>query len=157
MSVGVSTVTRRERALGLVLHLRGVPLFRDLSADELLPVAQFAAEVKLAPGEVVFREGDDGDRLYIVAVGKVEVLRAGQRIAELGPGECFGEMALLDRTPRSATVRTLEETTLVATARDDFNDLLDLYPALARAIAAVLAGRLREATLHSGGRSWLAG
>jgi CRP-like cAMP-binding protein len=141
----LDTVTRRERALGLVFHLRGVPLFRDLGADELLPVAEFATEVTFAAGDTVFEEGQDGDRLYIIAKGSVEVLKSGARIAELGAGECFGEMALLDKTPRSATVRALEPTTLVATAREDFVDLLDLYPALARAVAGVLAGRLREA------------
>ena len=142
--------SRQDRSLALVFQLRGVPLFKGLSADELLPVAKIATEASFEAGETVFEEGAEGEHLYLISSGSVEVLHSGDRIAELGSGECFGEMALLDRTTRSATVRALEATTLVATARDDFNDLLELYPALARTIANVLVARLRERN-RSGG------
>jgi CRP-like cAMP-binding protein len=138
--------SRRSRPLELVFQLHAIPLFKGLGAEELLPVAGIATHVSHAAGEVIFEEGALGDHLYVTSSGRVEISRGGQRIAELGPGECFGEMALLDRAPRSATVRVLEDARLVAIARDDFHDLLDLYPAIARAIAVVLAARLREAT-----------
>jgi len=136
--------SRRDRSLALVFKLRGVPLFKGLSADELLPVAEIATEAAYEPGDTIFEQGAQGEHLYVISSGSVEILHGGERIAKLGAGECFGEMALLDRTTRSATVRALEDTKLVATAREDFNDLLELYPALARTIANVLVARLRE-------------
>ena len=128
-----------------VFQLREVPLFTGLGADELWPVAEITSEVHVAAGGTVFEAGDRGDKLYLISKGRVEVLADGRRIAELGVGECFGEMALLDGAARSATIRCLDDTVLVATPREDFLDLLELYPAIARAVASVLVTRLREA------------
>ena len=84
--------------------------------------------------------------MYIISSGSVEVVKAGQRLAQLGVGDCFGEMALLDRETRSATIRSsADDTRLVAIAREDFYDLLELYPSVSRAIAKTLVERLRRA------------
>jgi CRP-like cAMP-binding protein len=140
-----TTAARAQGALALVLLLRDIPLFKGLSADELLPIAGIATRTAHDEGAVVFEEGSHGAHLYVIAEGRVEVLRGGERLALLGPGDCFGEMALLDQSVRSASVRVVEAAALVTIARDDFDDLLEVYPAIARAIALVLAGRLREA------------
>ncbi len=132
--------------MALVFHLKTIPLFSGLGADALLPVAAITEQASFGSGEVVFEQGDAGEHLYVITRGKVEVVRGEDRLAQLGVGECFGEMAVLDRTKRSATVRTLEDTELLTTSREHFHDLLDLYPELARGIAHVLAERLRKAT-----------
>ena len=136
--------SKRDRALELVLRLRDNPLFAGLSADEVLPIATITEQKSFPAGEVIFKEGAAGEHLYLISRGRVEVLRDDKHLNELGVGECFGEMALLDSAPRSATVRALDDVSLVTIAREDFMDLLDVYPAIARAIALVLAGRLRN-------------
>ena len=80
-----------------------------------------------------------------MALGQVEVRRGTRRLATLGEGECFGEMALLDRSPRSASVVAVDATGVLAVGRADFRELMRLYPRLARALAGVLAGRIRGA------------
>ncbi len=134
-----------DARMGLVLELRTIPLFRDLGADELVPVAAIATHVSFDAGAVIFAQAGDGDRLFVISEGDVDIIRDDQRLATLGPGECFGEMALLDRTTRSATAKASTAVTVLTIARDDFNDLLVVYPAIARAIANVLAERLRNA------------
>ncbi len=138
--------SRRDRAMALVFHLKSIPLFSGLGADALLPVAAITEQESFKAGEVIFEQGDAGEHLYVITRGQVEVVRGEERLASLGVGECFGEMAVLDRTKRSATVRTLEDTELLTTGREHFHDLLDLYPELARGIARVLTERLRKAT-----------
>jgi CRP-like cAMP-binding protein len=139
------TTRFRKDAMRHVLELRGLPLFSGLSADDLVPVAAIAEARTFASGETLFEQGDEGQHLYIVTQGAVDVSRGGQVLARLDKGQCVGEMALLDDAPRSATVRTTEETTVLAIARDDFHDLLDLYPALSRQITAILVERMRAA------------
>lgn len=129
-----------ERALAL----RAAPLFGPLPADALVPVAQLCREHELAPDEVLFEEGELGEAMYVVVSGRVSVERDDRRVAELGPGECVGELAALDREPRSARVRALEPTRLVRLDRNDLMDLLADYPELVRALAAVLVERLRS-------------
>jgi CRP-like cAMP-binding protein len=101
--------------------------------------------VKVAAGEILFELGDDADHMYIISSGLVDVLKGEQHLARLGGGDCFGEMALLDRTTRSATICAVEHTQLVAIARDEFYELLELYPTVTRAIVDTLVERLRKA------------
>ncbi len=142
--VSLPVPSRRDVAMARVFRLRDIPLFSGLTADELLPVGEIATEATLASGAVVFEEGDPGERFYVLTSGRVDVLSNGRRLATLGPGECFGEMALLDGTTRSAAVRAVDDCTVLVMNRSDFLDLLELYPGIARAIAVVLVGRLRE-------------
>lgn len=131
--------------MGLILELRGIPLFRGLNADELVPVAAIATHVEVERDAIIFEQAGVGDRLYVISRGEVSILRDDVELAVLGPGECFGEMALLERTSRSATARARQSSTLLTITRDDFNDLISVYPIIARAIAKVLVTRLREA------------
>jgi len=128
-----------------VFLLKGIPLFSKMSAEQLLPVAEIVREEEYGAGEIVFDEGDPGDVLYLVTSGSVEVVRDQKRLALLGSSECFGDMAMLDQEVRSATIRVVDPVNLLAIAREDFLDLLDLYPALAKSVIAVLIGRLRVA------------
>jgi hypothetical protein len=137
--------TMSDDPLDRVFVLKGIPLFAGLSGEQLLPVADIVSEVSFERGDVVFEEGQTGHHLYLIQSGKVEVLRGGECKAVLGDKECFGEMALLDESTRSATIRVVEDARLLAIARDDFQDLLDLHPPLARGIIAVLTRRLRAA------------
>jgi len=135
----------RKTAMVHMLELRASPLFSGLSAEDLIPVAGVTETSSFQAGELLFEQGDEGDRLYLVTHGGIEVSRDGQILAQLGEGECVGEMALLDDTPRSATVRATKDTRVLTVAREDFHDLLDLYPGIARQIAAVMVERLRAA------------
>jgi CRP-like cAMP-binding protein len=130
-------------SLESLFRLRQVPLFAGLAAEQLLVVADITKLVRYSPEQTVFVQGSAGRQLYVIVEGAVEVLAAGKKIAELKTNDCFGEMAVLDRTERSATVRAIAETTLMAMDREDFGDLLDLHPALARGVLTVLAQRVR--------------
>jgi hypothetical protein len=132
--------------MDLVFLLKSVPLLSDLSGEQLLPVADAVRTVHIEAGDLVFAEGDPGDHLYVIVEGEVDVLRSGEQVATLGEKECFGDMALLDQSPRSAGVRARRNLELLVLAREDFQDLLDLHPALARGVIRVLTQRLRNAT-----------
>jgi CRP-like cAMP-binding protein len=113
---------------------------RQVPAEAIEQLLQSVQSRHLATGEILFRAGDPGDALYIVASGKVEVLpeaepgQPAQRLAELGQGHAFGEMALLGGGRRTATVRALVDTELLAIAREDFARLMASEPAMARAM-----------------------
>lgn len=143
----MTTTTTTDESMALVLELRTIPLFKALGAESLVLVAGIASHVTFESGAVVFDEGDDGDRLYVVSDGEVEIVREGERLATLRAGQCFGEMALIESAPRSAGARSVGRTRLMTIAREDFDDLVNVYPEIARAIAEVLAFRLRDAML----------
>ncbi|MBL8447456.1 MAG: cyclic nucleotide-binding domain-containing protein [Zoogloeaceae bacterium] len=95
-----------------IARLQQTPVFGGLRADALEFLVGVSKTVEYPPRAVIIQEGDLGDRIYVIESGRVEVLKAlGDELRVLkilGPGECFGEMALLDISPRSATVRALE-------------------------------------------------
>lgn len=132
-----------------VVELLGrVPLFRGLPETELWSVAALARPRALGRNEMLFREGDPGDRFYIVYSGSVEVLKERplgdhERLAVKRAGEAFGEMSLLNDAPRSASVCALEPAELLMISRDDFNALLG-DSALAIGLLRSLARSLRS-------------
>ena len=128
------------------LSLRAAPLFAELSAETLLPVAAMCHVVVLERGEVLFESGEVGDAMYVLVDGAVEVVKSGEVIATLEAGECVGEMAALDYEPRSATVRARAATRLVRLERNDLMDLLTDYPELVRSLATVLVERIRKSS-----------
>ena len=130
--------------IDLVVLLRTVSMFSEMSGEPLLPVASIVKPVLFAPGDIVVREGDPGDRMYLVVQGTVEILKNGQRLAELGTREAFGELAILDGAPRSATVRAVGAVGLLAIDGDEFEEQIDLSPALGLGIIRMLSRRLRE-------------
>jgi hypothetical protein len=100
--------------------LRSVPLFAPLPPPTLESLARALEPLRVAPGSEVIREGGKGDRYYVIADGEVEIVRGGTVVATRGRGEGFGEIALLDDVPRTATVRTLKESQLYALDRETF-------------------------------------
>jgi CRP-like cAMP-binding protein len=128
-----------------VLFLKGVSLFRGIPGAELSHIAQITEETTYAPSQVVFREGEDGDAMYLIVHGAVKVHSDTHVFAELGIRQCFGEMAILDSEPRSASVTATADLTLLRIMRDDFHEILTEKPELALGIIKVLTARLREA------------
>lgn len=129
--------------------LRRVPLFIALAPEELEQVARVAVPRRFAANQVVFREGDASDTCYVIRDGHVRAVRAhldGRTItlAQFGPGDFFGELAMLDEERRSATIETLEETEALAILGADMRRLLREHPEISVKLIAALGRRLRE-------------
>ena len=127
-----------------VLFLKSIDLFRDLPSEELAQIAEIAEEQQLASGDQVFAQGEPGDALYLIVEGKVKVHLADRELARLGGRDVFGEMAVLDSEPRSASVTAVEDAVVLKIARDDFRDILGERPEIAMGVMKVLTRRLRE-------------
>jgi CRP/FNR family transcriptional regulator len=130
--------------------LGGVTIFSGLTPAELLDLASVAVPRRWSSGEVIFREGDNGDTCYVVEYGSVRVTRNhsdGRTItlAELRPGDLFGELAMFDSERRSATVEAVEDTSGVALLAGDLRRLLLRHPEISIKLLAAFADRLKEA------------
>jgi signal transduction histidine kinase len=135
--------------LSFVVALESVNLCRNLAPDELRDLRAITQERRFAAGSQIVREGDSGDGVYIVKDGLVEIsglITADiQRVfRQLGPGEIFGEMAVVEARPRSATARALKDTELYFIPRDGMLALLQRSPALAFGVLQEISHRLRE-------------
>jgi hypothetical protein len=137
-----------ERELAL---LRGVPMLAPLPMTILEQVAGDLAEVAYADGQPIIREGEAGDRFYILASGRTSVTSDGEQRPELGPGDSFGEIALLRNVPRTATVVALGPVEAFALERDAFCAAVSGDLRSSRAAAAVVERRLSETPRSSGG------
>ncbi|MET0285883.1 MAG: cyclic nucleotide-binding domain-containing protein [Polyangiales bacterium] len=120
VTVGDTRTERHALAQLKLETLRIGTLFRFLNYQELVKIANLTDVRHFVADESIFEEGAEGDELFVVLKGRVGVRKGDTVIAELGQGEHFGEMALLDRGPRSASVRAIEETKLLAMKRKDF-------------------------------------
>jgi CRP/FNR family cyclic AMP-dependent transcriptional regulator len=133
--------------------LRNSELFESQPAEVVRAVLAQGQLVEFGPGEVVFHQGDQGDRLFVVKSGVLEVLATptdatdAVPVAYLGTGEVLGELALLTGSTRSATVRSPQHAELFAVERAVFIDLMDSLPAFSRNLCVVLARRLETTTL----------
>jgi len=134
-------------------QLRNVTLFRGLTDEALALIAHVSIEETHPTGTKVFGHGDMGDKLYLILDGKVRISRylAGvgeEALAVLGAGAVFGEMSLLDESPRSADARVQDRCRLLAISKDSFDDLLFLHKDLAYEVLwnfiRLLTARLRE-------------
>ncbi len=101
--------------------------------------------LSLAPGAVLFLEGDEGDMMFAVAEGQIDLTRNGTVIDEIGPGGILGEMALIDSSPRSATAKAATAARVVAVDRKHFTYLVQEHPTFALQVLSVMAERLRRA------------
>jgi CRP-like cAMP-binding protein len=124
--------------------LRSMPLFRPLPAPELESVARSMEPLEVAAGKVMIREGDPGDAFYLVADGQVTVSTAAGFTAVHGRGDGFGEIALLNDTPRTATVTAATEASLYRLAREDFLQAVTGVADVHRAARRLAADRLAE-------------
>jgi predicted MFS family arabinose efflux permease len=128
-----------ERGLQL---LGGVPIFAPLGTAALEQLAGKLAPYTVPMGARVFAQGDTGDRFYVIASGEVEIAADGRDVAHLTPGDCFGEIALLRDTPRTATARAVTECDLLSLEREDFVAAVTGHPQSAAAADGVIAARL---------------
>ena len=134
--------------------LRQIPLFKELTSADLEKLSEIASNVTFDRGERIFAEESTGDSLFIVNSGLVRVLKKGRmendEVASLRVGQHFGEMALIDDGPRSATIEAAEPTQLIQIKREDLENLLatdlDLAHRLYRTMAKYLCLRLRQTT-----------
>jgi len=125
------------------------PLLANLPPEALSKLASAARRRSYRRGEVIFHQGDPGDALHFLTEGRVKVVldaETGEEavIAILGPGECFGELALIDGEPRSATVETLEPVQTVSLARPEFMTFIRENPSVAERLLVTLAGMVRR-------------
>ena len=130
--------------------LRRVPLFRDFDAEQLASVGQLFTVHRYRKHETIFREGDPGERFYLVVSGSVAVVRVNGEGREtilslLKADDFFGEMSIFDSTVRSASIRTVTAAEVAHIEREDFMDLLDRSPRMGRLLVVALAERLRAA------------
>ena len=131
------TTDRRVQLLG------AVQLFDGIAPDDLAVIAARAIEVDFPDGRTIVQQGEIGTGFFLIATGRARVVRDGATIAQLGPGDFFGELSLLDGGPRIATVISEGPTTCLAIASWEFETLLEAQPRLAIAILRGVAGRLR--------------
>jgi CRP/FNR family transcriptional regulator len=141
-----------------ILFLQKVPLFASLSPEDLRRIALVSKERFFAPGEIVCYEGDEGDELYIIVTGRVQIITgygganitgvgggSGKTLGIAGEGEALGEMAILDDIPRSATLRAYNgPVRLLTLSGDEFKRILRERPELAIEVIRILSRSLRE-------------
>jgi CRP-like cAMP-binding protein len=127
-----------------VQALRRAPLFEDLSRKELVQLARASEDLEVAPGKVLCNEGEVGQEFFVIIDGKVEVTRKGKRVAMRGGGEFVGEIALLEETPRTATVTAKTPVRLFVLTRKDFRHLVNENPSVERKVLRALARRVVE-------------
>ena len=130
---------RRNRKVEL---LKGVPLFADCSKKELTQIAQIADELDFSAGKPLIKQGAPGREFFVLVDGTAEVQRDGRKIDTAGPGDFFGEMALLTDQPRNATVVTTSPVdVLIVTARS-FRSLVENNPLIALKVMRAVAERV---------------
>ncbi|MDP6805252.1 MAG: cyclic nucleotide-binding domain-containing protein, partial [Rhodospirillales bacterium] len=150
------TPGERVPGLGAIVSLLGsIPLFSGVDRSNLKLLGFTSERVTFEAGQTVFRQGEEGDKAYVVVDGAADVILESQaqetEVAEVGPNEIFGELALLCDTPRSATVRARTPLTVLGISRDVFLTLLEGNREIAVHVTRAVAGRL-ESTMRDYGR-----
>ncbi len=133
--------------MSLLERLREVPLFSELPQQDLERLCRGSEEVRLAAGELLFSEGDEGDRAFIVMDGQIEIVKTsvgGEVLLAVQTDGVVGEMALLENAPRNASVRARSDTTLLAIPKAQLDELLDSSPSASRAFFEVMLARWRD-------------
>jgi CRP-like cAMP-binding protein len=122
--------------------ISSVPLFAGLSKAELGHIASIADEIDFPQGKVLIREGDAGREFFVLLEGEVEVRRKGRKVSMRGKGEFFGEMALISRQPRNATVTATSAVSALVIRDVEFRALLQQKPQIALKVLETFAERL---------------
>ncbi|MCU0663378.1 MAG: cyclic nucleotide-binding domain-containing protein, partial [Myxococcota bacterium] len=128
-----------------LLFLKRIPMFAGIQGDDLAPLARAARPLRFDDGQMIFREGDHGDELYVIVSGTVEVTRGNERLTRMEAPEVFGELSVLDAGPRSATVTASGPTELLAIDSEDMYETMHERTELAEGLIRMLASRLRAA------------
>lgn len=126
--------------------LRRVGLFAGMTERSLATIAAKALDLNFAAGQYIVRQGQVGTGFYLITAGRAKVVRGGQVLNVLGPGDFFGELSVLDQLPRMAHVIAEEPTSTLALASWDFEKLLEKNPKITLSLLREVARRLREAT-----------
>lgn len=132
-------------------HLAEVPLFSAASRKDLQKIARASDEVEVKAGRVLVDQGRPGHEFFLILEGNASVRRNNRKVAQLGPGQYFGELSLLDRGPRTATVVADTPMRVLVLGQREFLGVLDDVPGLAYKILRIMAARLREADLKNVG------
>ena len=132
----------RNTKVDMIKH---VPLFERCSKKNLQQVASIADEIDVAEGRALTREGRAGYEFFVLVDGTADVTQKGKRIRTLGPGDFFGEIALVSRIPRTATVTTTSPARALVISAHDFRSLVDRSPAVALQVLEAVAERLPTA------------
>ncbi len=122
-------------------HLKSIPLFSDIPDDELAKIATFAQEVTVEAGRELVREGDFSYEFMAIQEGDAEVTRHGEHVADLGPGDFFGEMGLLEKTLRNATVTAKTSVRIVTLTGWDLKRIERSVPEAIERVRATLEER----------------
>ena len=128
--------------------LSRVDLFSGVAREELERIADLSGEIDFPAGRHIVQQGFVGNGLYIIVTGRARVVRGDDTLAELGPGDFFGELAVIDQQPRLASVVAMEPTTCLALASWDLLRLLETDPRICLNLLRALAERLRQAQEH---------
>lgn len=126
-------------------QLANVPFFASLSKKDLQRLAKVSTEASVAAGRTLVEQGRTGHEFFLILEGNAVVRRNNRKITELGPGQYFGELAILDRGPRSATVVANTDMRVLVLGQREFVGVLDSIPGMALKILKAMAQRLREA------------
>ena len=124
--------------------LHGIPIFARFDRKHLERLGMLTEEIDVPAGKVLIRQGELGDDLMILVKGMVAVERDGEKVNKLGPGEFFGEIALIERGPRTATVTTETACRLLVLNHRSFHALMEEFPEVAASVLLTLAHRLRS-------------
>lgn len=135
-----------------VRALQTIPLLAGLPYGDLEKLAGKVSEVRHAPGSEIIKEGTSGSSVFLIVEGRCEVRRQGNRLCELSAGEFFGEISILDPAPRTATVRAVENATLLVLEGYDFRSALRSSIDMSAKLITALAERLRAMTDEFGPR-----
>lgn len=127
-----------------VTLLAKVPLFEDLSKKDLRSIEEAAREVEFAAGRTIVEQGSSGVAFHLILSGKATVKVGGRSKAKLGPGDYFGEISLIDRGPRSASVVAESKVTTLSLASWNFMQIVDSTPTIGRKLLVGLCRRIRE-------------
>ncbi len=141
--------------------LKSVPLFSDIAAEELSRVAQIADEQTFKARAAICRDGDNGDCLYVIVNGSVQIQKRGLELAVLTRAHCFGEMAVLDSSPRSADAIALDDTEVLRVGQEQFLETMQSNSHIMQSVVRMLLSRLRlmdehladKAAVAAGGKS----
>jgi CRP-like cAMP-binding protein len=125
-------------------HLTRVPMFSACSKKDLEAISKQADEVDFEAGSRLMKEGETGREFFVVLDGTAQVSRAGKRLDIIGVGDFVGELALLDRAPRNATVTAVTPVRALVLGQREFNGVLSTVPALTHKVLVGMARRLHE-------------
>ncbi len=124
--------------------LAKAPLFRNLSRNDLVGLAKVTEDLEVDEGKVLAREGDIGHEFFVIVDGEVDVARGGETVRKLGPGDFFGEIALIWESPRrTATVTAAAPVRLFVLTRQAFRGLIDHHPDIEEKVLEALEERVR--------------